>query len=252
MIVKILFLIFISSTIFYAQVNTEKHRTSDDQEGLGGYMGISGNIKTGNTDKIQGNLEGRADYKTSNTTTFFVFETEHEWINDNILSGNGLLHVRNVISVGEKVKSELFGQINYDKSILLKNRELLGGGIRYLLFNSGKSDVALGTAYMFEHERYDLKSNAVHPNNISVSRWSNYLSYYIEFTKTIIMSGVVYYQPEFTDFADWRILAETNFELPITKVLSINMKFKMRHDSKPPDGRKKNDTNSNFGIAVRF
>ena len=129
---------------------------------------------------------------------------------------------------------------------------MLGAGIRFLIFESGKSDIAIGTSYMYEHEKYDLNNDAVHPNNINVSRWSNYLSFYVDFGVRVVLTGVVYYQPQFTDFSDLRILAETNFALPITNALSLNMKFKMRHDSMPPDGRKKTDTNSNFGIAVRF
>jgi hypothetical protein len=234
------------------QVNTEKYRSPEDLEGLAGFLEIGGIVKTGNTDKAEGNLDGRLDWKSGKTTTFFVFKTEHEWVGGKRISNNGLLHIRNVIEISSGLYSELFGQINYDKELLINERKLIGGGLRYRLFEFENGDFTIGNSYMYESEIYNLTDEALHPDNASVSRWSNYLSIYFKVNSNVVFGGVSYYQPSFSNFSDFRILSENSLNVALTKVLSLSMNFGIRHDSKPPDGIKKTDTKTSFGIAVKF
>ncbi|MCB0749900.1 MAG: DUF481 domain-containing protein, partial [Ignavibacteriae bacterium] len=244
-------LVFLSVKIF-AQVNTEKYRTSEKLDGLAGYLEISGTFKRGNTEKTEGNLDGRVDWKLNGLTTFFVFESNHEWVNTKRISNEGLLHIRNVTELYNDLKSEIFGQINYDKKILIDNRELLGAGLRYKILKFENSDVNLGTSYMFEHENYNLPENATHLSDVNVHRWSNYLSLYVKLNSTATLGGVIYYQPMFDDFSDHRILSENSLTVGITELISISVNFRIRHDSDPPDGIKKTDTKTNFGLAIKF
>ena len=60
---------------------------------------------------------------------------------------------------------ELFTQFDNNKKRLLLARELLGGGLRFRILKTEHFKFRLGTAYMFETEKYDLPENAVHPTN---------------------------------------------------------------------------------------
>jgi putative salt-induced outer membrane protein YdiY len=157
-----------------------------------------------------------------------------------------------MVSLTDNLRTELFTQINYDKKILIDRRELLGAGFRYKLLDFENSDFAIGTAYMFEHEIYDLNKNAVHNKEESVSRWSNYISLYFDLNSTAKFGGVIYYQPLFSDFSDNRILSENSLTISITKLFSISLNFRIRHDSGPPDGIKDTDTQTRVGLAMRF
>lgn len=252
MIKNIAIFILVVSGAVNAQVNTEKFRTPEKFNGIAGYLELSGTVKTGNSEKTEGNVDGRLDWKSGNTTTFFIFESEHEWINGDRFSNLGLFHIRNIIQLSERFKSEIFGQINYDKNLLINNRELAGAGIRTMLFHTESSDAAFGTAYMFEHEKYDLPKNSSHESNITTSRWSNYLSLFIKINEVLNFGGVVYFQPMFSDFEDYRILNENRLNIILSEMFSFSVDFKIRHDSLPPGGIKKTDTKMNFGVRFRF
>lgn len=235
-----------------AQVNTEKYRTPDEKVGFSGFLEISGTVKTGNSEKTEAGIDGRVDWKTIGSTTFLVFESDYEWVNGRRSSDEGLLHLRHVRNLVNDLSLEAFGQVNYDKKILIKNRELVGAGIRYKLFDFEKSDIAVGTAYMFEHENYDLSKSVTHPAEVRVSRWSNYISFYLQFNPYVTFGGVIYYQPMFSNFSDYRLLNENSLMVRLTEVFSLSVNFKLRHDSIPPDGIKKTDTETNFGLTIRF
>lgn len=235
-----------------AQVNTEKYRTPEEALGISGYIELNGTIKTGNADKTEAGIDGRIDWKTTNTSTFAVFESDYEWVDGNRSSDDGLIHLRHVRKLVDNLSFEAYAQINYDKKLLIKNRELTGIGFRYKLFDFEKSDIALGSAYMFEHENYDLTENSAHSAEVNVSRWSNYISFYFQFNPGVSLGGVVYYQPMFAQFSDYRLLNENSLTVGLTKVMSLSINFKVRHDSIPPDRIKLTDTETNFGIAVKF
>ncbi|MBL1214564.1 MAG: DUF481 domain-containing protein [Ignavibacteriae bacterium] len=247
-----LFTISFLSTVLYAQVNTEKYRSPQNKHGVAGFISISGDIQTGNTDKIEGNLDGGIDWKIENITTFFILESEHQWIDGTRFSNKGLFHIRNVIALTNIISSEVFGQINYDKNILIAKRALIGGGIRYKLIDFKESDITIGSAYMFEHEKYDLPANALHEKKASVSRWSNYLSAFIKINSILTFGGVIYFQPMFSNFSDHRILNESNLDAALSNDFSLSIDFRLRYDSKPPDGIKGTDTKTSIGIKYQF
>jgi hypothetical protein len=62
-----------------AQVNTEKYRTPKDFKGVAFNLEITGAGKTGNVEELEAEVEGRIDWKTGRSTTFFVTENEYEW-----------------------------------------------------------------------------------------------------------------------------------------------------------------------------
>jgi len=249
---RIIYLLAVLTINVTAQVNIEKYRTPEDLRGIGGYLEISGTIQSGNAEKTEGALDARLDWKTAKTTTFFVFKSNHEWIDGDRLSSEGLLHIRNVIGLIENLSSEIFGQINYDKKILVDDRELIGAGLRFKILGFEKSDVTFGTSYMFEHEKYNLPNNWSHHKEVNVSRWSNYLSLFLEFGSHAHFGGVIYYQPVINTFTDFRILSENTLNVSLTQLLSLSLNSRFRYDSDPPDGIKKTDAKTDFGIVLKF
>lgn len=245
-------LMLIFTVSIYAQVNTEKYRTPTDLQGLAGYFELSGTAKTGNVEKIEAGLEGRLDWHVGEALTFFVFESDYEWVDGSRSSNEGLIHVRHVQTIANKLRAEAFAQVNYDKKILIDNRELIGAGLRYTVLTFSSTDVTLGSAYMFEHENYGLPNNASHEAETKVSRWSNYLTYHVSVNETVKLGGVLYYQPMFTEFSDYRFLYENNLQVKLTDTFSLSVNFKYRHDSIPPDGINPTDTKTEFGVAVTF
>jgi putative salt-induced outer membrane protein YdiY len=105
---------------------------------------------------------------------------------------------------------------------------------------------------MFEHETYDLPADAIHPDDVSVHRWSNYLSVYWQIRTELQLGGVIYFQPRFDDFSDYRALSEQNLTIALADFLALTVNFKIRYDSDPADTVLHTDTATDFGIAVSF
>ena len=249
---RTLLIIILFATHAYAQVNTEKYRAREDFRGFTGYFELSGTFKTGNTEETEADLDARLDWKLDVMDNFVIFQSESEWIDGQRFTNELLVHMRNVIHLTPKLRTEIFVQTNFDKTVLINNRELFGAGLRYKVFDFDEAYISLGTAYMFEHENYDLPSNAIHPNDVKVFRWSNYVSSLIRLKNGIEISSVVYYQPIPDNFSDVRVLNESNLNVSLASFLSLTVNFKVRYDSEPPDGIKDTDTKTNLGFMVKI
>lgn len=236
----------------YAQVNTEKYRDLVDKDGLHSNLELSGIIKTGNSEQIVVDVNGRLNYRHGNYSHFFILENEYEWINDSRVINEQLLHARTIYTFEKTYGVEIFGQINLDKKLRISNRELIGAGARIMIGFTDKYLFYIGSAYMFEHENYDLPPTSVHPKSVRVSRWSNYISQHLKLSNTLSFSGVGYYQPMITDFTDYRVLIESSLESNITKNISLVITVNYRYDSKPADEVKNADTKTRIGMVFKI
>jgi putative salt-induced outer membrane protein YdiY len=235
-----------------AQVNTEKYRSDGKLEGWSFALELNGTAKTGNTENQELSIQGRIDHRTATSLTFLILENEYEWVDGGRLVNEQLVHLRHSFAIDTTTKIEFFGQVNFDKNLLINDRELIGAGVRMRLLQSKKASLFYGTSYMFEHENYDLPKTAIHPSVVDVQRWSNYIAAAVAISENTRLSSVLYYQPMFVEFDDYRILNETNLMIGISEHFSVSVDFKLRTDSKPADGIKKTDTNSAFGLVVAF
>ncbi len=248
---KILVLFFLNSVLF-AQINIEKHRKTGMDLGFSGLANISISAKTGNKDIQEIDLEGRIDYQGEMFYTFAVAQGEYGWQGGKEFSNQALLHLRYVHGLFNRIKLEIFTQMDYNKARLLLFRSLAGAGLRFNLIKSKTSSLSFGIAGMAEHEKYDLPVTAVHPVTTSVFRISNYLAYRLKLNGTASLASVIYYQPKAGEFKDSRILSENSLRVKISKRVSLSAEFNLRYDRKPPDGKKALDTKTKFGFSVSF
>ena len=105
---------------------------------------------------------------------------------------------------------------------------------------------------MFEHERLDLESGADHPEQTSVSRWSNYLSWRLRAGENATMIGTVYVQPQFDDPEDARIVGDVSLGAPLNERVSLAMSLFAHYDSRQPDGKEPLDMTVKTGVAIAF
>ena len=250
---KILVCLFFSNLI-YAQVNTEKFRKTIYHEGLSGYIESDLSSRSGNVDIIEVNIENRNDYvwKNMNTNSFLIMQGNYGWQGGTQYSDEALVHLRHVLRIKTKLQPELFAQIDYNKKRLLMFRGLLGGGLRFAVYNHNKTKLWYGTAFMLENERLDLYDTDFHKKEVSVIRWSNYFSFNVDFNDQLNWTSTTYFQPLINYLGDTRILGETNLKVGLIEQLSLVLGFKLRYDSEPPKGIKSLDTTLRSGIGFTF
>ncbi|RJP69712.1 MAG: DUF481 domain-containing protein [Ignavibacteriales bacterium] len=246
----IILILFSISSI--SQVNTEKFRQDQDSIGFTAKISAGFSVKTGNSDYQLIDGDGRLNFNGGNYYTFLVFKSEFGWTNGKQFSNESLVHLRYVPSLSEDLQLEVFAQMDYDKSRLLLFRDLFGAGLRIKALKYEGYKLRVGSALMYEQEKYDLPVMAIHETKASVFRWTNYLSNEIDLHDNLKLLSIVYYQPQINKFNDVRILSENTLDISVSKNLSFYIRYNLRYDSKPPDGKAQTDSKSKFGVTIKF
>jgi hypothetical protein len=250
-----LLITFITLNFFnntFPQVNTERFREDEDSVGFSGYVDLEGILATGNTDFQLISLGGRLNYNWGDDYTFIIADGGYGWENGNAFEDQLFGHLRHVITTGDLLQIELFVQFDNNKKRLLLARELLGGGLRFRILKTNHFKFRLGTAYMFETERYDLPVNSAHPQTTSLHRFTSYVTFKYQLNELLSFISTTYYQPRFKDFNDYKLFSENAFLINTGKVLDLFIKFNLRYDSRPPDTVKNFDTFSRIGFSFKF
>ncbi|HMB68707.1 MAG TPA: DUF481 domain-containing protein [bacterium] len=241
-----------------AQVNIEKQREDDEERGFATTAAVDLSVRTGNTDVTEFTGEIRTDLVRDGASGFLLGRGGLGWKDGDRFSDSALLHLRTGVPLRPSWEMETFGQIDYDKERKLDFRAIAGIGPRFFLEHDESFSLAVGTAYMREHERYDLDeiyrtepARSHHPRDLDVSRWSNYLSLstHADRVKT---SWIVYAQPRLDRFDDVRILSEASVSVAVSGKVDLRNLLRVRWDSEPPDGIEDTDVELTTGIAVRL
>ena len=230
----------------------EKLRRLDDGKDLSGALEFDLSVRTGNVETLDVGVGGRVDHVGDTATTLFVSDGDLGWQGGRRYSNQGLAHLRQVYRRQFRVQPEFFVQSDYDKSRNLTFRGLLGAGFRTGLFSNSAAQFWWGSAYMFEHERFELGAEDDHPERTSVHRWSNYLSSRVRVEKTTAMAWTIYVQPRVDEPGDLRVLSEGDVELKLRRSLVLVTTASMRYDSRAPAKTKSLDTALKSGIALKF
>jgi hypothetical protein len=244
--------VLLTPSALNAQVNIERLRRTEAGTGLSGAAGADLTARTGNVQLVLLQLNGRLDYVRQRWLAFAVGNTDVGWQGGQRFSNAGLVHVRYNYLASPALAAEVFAQVDYDKSRLLALRAIAGVGPRFTVRDGGSWQMALGTAYMLEHERLDLSPGAAGPAVTTVSRWSNYVSLSYGAAPRLAMVATIYAQPRFDAFSDTRVLADFRLAVQLVGAVSLTVSSHVRYDSQPPPGIRRVDTATTTGLAVEW
>jgi len=236
----------------FGQVNIEKYNILSNASGLNGNLSFYASARTGNTDIQEFGIDGRVNYKGNSFYSFLIGQGDYGWNKGEEYSNNALIHFRYIKDLDFLVKPEFFTQINYNKSRQLEFRSLIGSGLRISLISDSLNNLTFGSAYMYEFEKLELSNNSFHPDKSYNHRWSNYISYSNSISDYSRLSIIIYVQPRFDKFNDFRTLSENHFSVKLTNKLLLSLVFSLRYDSRPPDNVKDLDTRTKMGISINL
>ena len=192
------------------------------------------------------------NYGRKDDSLLLIVSGDIGWEGNERFSNEALGHLRFVRRVSNRVHFEGFIQSNYDKSRNLDFRAVAGVGIRWRIAGSVGSGLWFGNSYMFEHEQNGVAPADPHLEETSVSRWSNYGSASVRISDTATVSGTVYYQPNFTRFGDFRVLADAHLNVSITATLALTTSISVHHDSDPVGSVSESDYQLTTGISIKW
>ena len=146
-----------------AQVNIftgETMRQMRLESGLYNRVALDLTYRTGNTDLLTARTRFRSDYLTKAYHGFIFGSLQQGRKNGEFFINKGIAHARIIRSLTPHILFESFGQKQFNESILLSDRNLVGGGVRFASHpRNSRFNLYLGIGAMWEHERINDKEN---------------------------------------------------------------------------------------------
>jgi len=141
-----------------------------------------------------------------------------------------------------RVGSDAFVQHQFNKFLRLTTRLVGGTGPRFELLHLRELTVTFASAYMLEFEEINVEMGAADRESTLNHRWSNHVTVRTSvFDDQLLVQNTLFYQPLFTNFADYRILNELEFVATISERFGCGLTVSILHDSRPPSDVLKTD-----------
>ncbi len=207
--------------------------------------------RTGNTELLTLRTRFRSDY-LSKTYHGFIFGSLQQGRKNGVFFTNkGIAHGRITRNLTNHILIEAFVQKQFNESILLNDRNLVGGGVRFAARSSkSRFNLYLGTGAMWEHERINDKT--IGEVTTRIVRSTNYVNWTAQLDERISTSATGYYQVHVRRVTDYRILFEGSILFRLTTKLAFPFRLNFRYDSEPPIGIRKHDLEIFNGLSYTF
>ncbi len=247
-------LIIVSCPPLAAQVNIFTGETMQQMRLASGWynsINLDLTYRSGNSDLLTTRTRFRSDYLTK-AYHGFVFGSLQQGRKDGAFFINkGMAHARIIRNLTQHVLLESFLQKQFNESILLNDRNLVGGGVRFASHpRDSKFNLYLGIGAMWEHERIHDKERGEITTRIV--RSTNYINWTGQLDERITTSATGYYQVYLRRFQDYRILFEGSITFRLTTKLAFPLRVNFRYDSEPPNGVRKHDVEIFNGLRYTF
>lgn len=239
-------IIFIFTNPLFSQINTERYRMESEHLGFQFSNSLSFVLSKGNTDEIELGNNFRTDYFSQKMHYFSIVDYNYKTAGGIKARNNGFVHIRTVADLKHDIiMIEGFTQWQFDEFILLKNRWLIGSGLRInmsgWLFAIEEEEAALnvfvGSGLMYEYEDYSIEPLALYRK----LRSTNYLSLVWSISEHANMNLVNYYQPNVASISDFRFSSYLGFRIRLVGQLSIGLNVTYEHRSRVVGDKVPND-----------
>ncbi len=207
--------------------------------------------KTGNTELLTLRTRFRTDF-LSKIYHGFIFGSLQQGRKDAAFFTNkGMAHGRIIRKLTNQVLLESFIQKQFNESILLNDRNLVGGGVRFAALTSkSRFNLYIGTGAMWEQET--INDSEIDVITTRIIRSTNYINWTAQIDERLSTSATGYYQVHVRNLADYRILFEGSIVFRLTTVLTFPLRINLRYDSEPPNGIRKHDLEIFNGLSYTF
>lgn len=243
-----------SSSPSVAQVNVFTSETMKRMEQKAGWYNsvkLDLSYSSGNTDLLTFRTRFRTDYLSKSFHTFLFGSLQHGRKDDDLFTSKGIVHARLIRNLTHHILVESFIQKQFNESILLMDRNLIGGGFRFALSKpEARINSYFGIGIMWEHESINDRDKGVIVTRIP--RSTNYISWKAELDDRISTSATGYYQVSLEDVTDFRILFEGSISFSLSKRLTMPLSANFRFDNSPPTGIRKHDLEIFNGLSYTF
>jgi len=233
-------------------INTEKSEPPPNK-GLHGSLNARGSAATGNIELLDINADGMFGYRDSKYwlrlvggSTFFKQDGVKSLDNN-----YGQLRYSRYLGTNRHWQSYSFAQFQKNYTLILKERGIVGTGVRRSFPFKDTGHFALGGGVMWEYELLDrsrLNENEaiVHRN----WRFTSVLVFRKALGENVSILNTAYFQPKVSDLSDIRALEELSLLTRLTEHFQFDVTFYWRTDSKPPAAIVPSDLGVDLGVLI--
>ena len=237
-----------------AQINTEAMRSENVTDGFINKVNVDFGIEKADAEVIELAATYRVDYFNPTGLHFFSilnYENGYEQekgLEKNQVVNKGFGHLRMTKMISSKLFFEVFTQFGFNDFLLMKDRKLAGGGLRYKMVSNDRMNTFLGIGLMQENEIYDI----VNEPEKKLLRSTNYLRWNIIIAENTKLYNTVYYQFSSSDINDYRLLYDGSIDFSVNENLSFFIELNYRYDNDPHGNMGKSYIQLNNGIEFTF
>lgn len=215
----------------WAISNIENERLALPEQGLSGSFKFSADGKTGNQEKQSSEAASKIIYRADDDIVMLLLAREYGTKAFAKNTDNSFAHLRWTHLLNDHWAVETFTQWQQDEFDRLTSRTLVGGGGRYQLAERAEVySLALGLGGFREYEKQNLISYEEYNR-----RWrlNSYYSYKYQLNQQLSFVNTTYYQPDPSDYGDYRVLFDLAMYVKLTGNLRLGLKYRLTHDSRP-------------------
>lgn len=241
------------------QVNTEKFRKHDLDEGFIFNTNFRFGYSGGNSEYVSVDGTFRVDYNGEKSDLFLVANYNYKATNTERVVNKGFVHLRGIRNISSNFALEAFLQQEFNEFLKLEDRKLAGASGRFLLINatSKKDSISgfrsfIGIGGMYEHEVYDLQSGELLNEKSNLFRLTSYLTTDWNISDRINLWAVGYYQPALTRFSNYKLVVESGMEILVIGKLFFTIDMSYRYNNEPVGDVKNYDIVINNGLRFTF
>lgn len=213
-------------------VNIDKRRTRNPDKGLQGEFNLGFNFIHTTSDQKQLNSRVKLQYNDDLNTYLFSSDISFNQVGDERNLNNGGLMLKYNYWVPEKIiVAEGFLQYQYNRVKSLKHRYILGGGPRFNIADGEKFSLFLVGYTIYLNELYEYSD---YERRKSLVKFSSMGSFDWQMGEAANLSHSTYYEPDYSDPADFRIWSETRFNVRISQKFNFGLFVKLEYDNTAP------------------
>lgn len=244
-------LLCITSAPLRAITTMENLHLGTLQEGFSGSLMLNLSGAGGNSDKSDFTTGLNLGWQQQDYQDFLLASYAFGQSNGETNTDKAFVHLRHIQRLSQDWALEAFTQSGRNRFARLKNRSLLGGGGRYALYTGAKSVAYLGLGAFYANEK--LVQTEETSDTGGSDWWANsYVIAKIRLNQSLIFQNILYYQPRFSHWQDFRLLEQAGLQIKLAENLDLHLAVDISHDNEPPENIEKTDSVYSTKIVVGF
>lgn len=225
----ILFITILSTTQTFAQViNIEKNRQRD-KSNFYGSVNVSFDYERSSKNLWTSGNHTNLYYRYKNQLIMSFTNWNFTNKGNEKIQNDGYEHLRYNFRPDSTWIPEVFGQYQFNDLRYIKYRTVGGAGVRIMLFSNDTTNLHLGTSIMYEERYFTYES-------IGQQHWrlNLYTNIDWDITRTVNLSGIVYFQPALDNLKNHNVSAEGRLTIQLINRLRLALSAELTYETEPP------------------